>query len=59
LEHHRDWIVINNSMEVLGKWSSSDADLKVWLRPQLERHQQDPRKSVSGRARKLLGRFYG
>ena len=48
-----DWIVLNNSMETLAKWSKSDNDLKVWLKPQLERLQNDPRNSVAKRAKKL------
>jgi hypothetical protein len=52
---HMDWIVLNNAMETLGTWAKTDTDLKKWLEPQLERHSADPRKSVSGRAKKLLG----
>jgi hypothetical protein len=55
LEQQTDWIVLNNAMETLGAWAKTDADLKTWLLPQLERHSTDPRKSVSGRAKKLLG----
>ena len=49
-----DWIVLNNSMETLGKWSKSDTELAKWLTPQLERLAKDERKSVSKRASKLL-----
>lgn len=49
-----DWIVLNNSMETLGRWSKSDAELAKWLTPQLERLAKDERKSVSKRASKLL-----
>jgi hypothetical protein len=54
IEQHTDWIVLNNAMETLAVWAKTDADLKTWLLPQLERHSADPRKSVSGRAKKLL-----
>ncbi len=57
LAKHPDWIVLNNTMEALFSWSADDADLRQWLRPQLERLVEDPRKSVSSRARKLLKRF--
>jgi hypothetical protein len=54
LENHTDWIVLNNAMETLSVWAKSDPDLKKWLEPQLLRHITDPRKSVSGRAKKFL-----
>lgn len=54
LAHHDDWIVLNNSMKVLGAWSKEDEDLKEWLRPHAERLTQDSRKSVASRATKLL-----
>jgi hypothetical protein len=54
LEHHTDWIVLNNAIETLGAWAKTDVDLKKWLQPQLERHSADPRKSVASRAKKLL-----
>lgn len=53
---HDDWIVLNNSMEVLFAWSADDQALRDWLRPQLERLASDSRRSVAGRARKLLAR---
>jgi hypothetical protein len=52
LRDHSDWIVLNNTMETLSKWSSKDSTLKKWIRPHLERLQSDPRKSVAGRAKK-------
>ncbi|MEO1044961.1 MAG: hypothetical protein AAFX04_05940 [Pseudomonadota bacterium] len=54
LVHHPDWIVLNNSMETLGKWSQSDNALRAWLIPQLERLSSETRKSVAGRAKKWL-----
>lgn len=57
LAEHPDWIVLNNTMEALFAWSEDDADLRQWLKPQLERLVEDPRKSVSSRARKLLRRY--
>ncbi len=54
LAHHQDWIVLNNSMETLGKWSKKDESLKTWLLPHLERLSTDSRKSVARRADKLL-----
>lgn len=54
LETSDDWIVLNNSMQTLADWAKADADLKSWLEPHLHRLATDPRKSVSGRAKKLL-----
>jgi hypothetical protein len=54
LETHHDWIVLNHTMQTLAEWAETDRDLKLWLRPHLERLESDPRKSVSGRATKLL-----
>jgi hypothetical protein len=54
LQTHRDWIVLNNSMQTLGEWAEEDDELKAWLLPHLERLQSDQRKSVAGRARKLI-----
>ncbi len=52
-----DWIVLNNTMEVLTEWSMGDPSLRLWLIPKLEALQSDRRRSVAGRARKLLGRL--
>lgn len=54
LAHHTDWIVLNNSMQVLHGWSLQDPQLAEWLTPHLERLTRDPRKSVAARAAKLL-----
>lgn len=54
LQHHNDWIVLNTTMETLLHWSMNDAELKQWLRPELQRLKDDPRKSVSKRATKYL-----
>ena len=55
LANHNDWIVLNNSIQVLTEWAvmdEGDNALKDWLRPHLERLASDPRKSVAARARK-------
>ena len=57
LADHPDWIVLNNSMQVLFEWSSDDPALAAWLKPHLERLTSETRKSVSGRARKLLAKL--
>jgi len=54
LAHHSDWIVLNNTMKVLGKWTKEDPDLARWLRPHAQRLVDDNRKSVASSARKLL-----
>ena len=57
LANHSDWIVLNNSMKVLGKWAETDPGLEQWLLPQARRLVDDSRTSVAGNARKLLDRF--
>jgi hypothetical protein len=54
LEESDDWIVQNTTMQVLADWAAADEALAAWLRPRLERFAESPRKSVAGRARKLL-----
>ena len=54
LANHADWIVLNNSMKVLGKWAKTDSDLATWLYPHALRLVEDERKSVASNARKLL-----
>ncbi|MEL6355630.1 MAG: hypothetical protein AAFQ37_01735, partial [Bacteroidota bacterium] len=54
LANHQDWIVLNATMDTLGKWSKNDDTLKGWLKPHAERLMQDSRKSVAKRAGKLL-----
>ncbi len=57
LENHTDWIVLNATMDTLGKWSKKNDQLKTWLLPHLERLQLDERKSISGRATKILAQL--
>lgn len=54
LQNHSDWIVLNTTMEALLHWAREDDELTRWLRPQLERLAQDPRKSVAKRATKYI-----
>ena len=54
LAHHNDWIVLNATMDTLAKWAKKDEALQAWLQPHLVRLSKDPRKSVSGRAKKLM-----
>ena len=55
---HPDWIVLNNSMQVLADWSGDHPAIRDWLRPHLERLSGEPRRSVAGRAVKLLKKLY-
>lgn len=57
LANHNDWIVLNNSMQVLFDWSKQDVALQDWLRPHLARLASDSRKSVAKRATKLLAKL--
>lgn len=59
LANHTDWIVLNNSMQVLGKWAENDPGLGEWLLPQARRLAEDERKSIAKNARKLLDRLGG
>lgn len=59
LAHHADWIVLNNSMKVLGKWARTDPELAASLRPHAERLVNDDRKSVVANATKLLAQLKG
>lgn len=54
---HEDWIVLNNSMKVLGAWAEGDDELRRWLRPELERLADDPRRSVASNARRVLSQL--
>ena len=54
LANHEDWIVLNNTIEVLSSWAATDGILRKWLRPHLERLSADSRKSVAKRAAKKL-----
>ena len=57
LAHHHDWIVLNNTMQVLSEWAEKDAGLRAWLMPHLERLTGDGRKSVAKRAAKYLAQL--
>ena len=57
LAHHSDWIVLNQTMDTLTNWSKKDTDLKAWILPHLERLSSDERKSVSGRAKKMIDKL--
>ena len=49
-----DWIVLNSTMQALSDWSMDDEALRNWLIPKLETLRDDDRRSVSGRAKKML-----
>ena len=59
LANHQDWIVLNMTMETLGKWAKKDDTLRVWMEPHLNRLSKDPRKSVSKKAIKTLQAHIG
>ena len=58
LTNYSDWIVLNTTIETLGKWSKQDTDLSIWLKPYLEELSSDRRKSVAGRAKKIIKLLY-
>ncbi|MFC4219096.1 hypothetical protein [Flagellimonas marina] len=57
LANHNDWIVLNETMATLTKWSKKDTKLKDFIVPHLERLTTDGRKSVSGRAKKMIAQL--
>ena len=57
LAHHEDWIVLNTTMDTLGRWALKDTDLRRWMRPHLARLRKDARKSVARKAQKILGQL--
>ncbi len=54
LEQSTDWIVLNTTMQTLGRWSTGDADLGDWLLPRARRLADDPRRSVAKNGRALV-----
>lgn len=54
LETNNDWIVQNTTIETLSMWAKDDQGLREWLIPKLEDFAKTGRKSVSGRAKKML-----
>lgn len=57
LAHHDDWIVLNMTMETLARWAKKDDLLLKFLLPHLERLSMDTRKSVAGKAKKLIAKL--
>lgn len=54
LTRYDDWIVLTQTIATLEVWAQDDAELRRWLRPQLERLAHDPRKSVATKATRAL-----
>lgn len=48
-----DWMVIINTLQVLGAWATQDDELRHWLMPHVLRFTADNRKSVARAAHKL------
>jgi hypothetical protein len=57
LENDNDWIVQNTTLESLAGFVKYDSNLKTWLLPKLKAATNDSRKSIVGRAKKLLKSF--
>ena len=49
-----DWIVQNTTIETLSAWAKDDEKLRMWIIPRLENFSKSDRKSVAGRAKKML-----
>ena len=54
LDTSNDWIVINHTIETLGRWAREDLALRDWLVPKLHDYVHEPRKSIAGKARRHL-----
>lgn len=54
LANHRDWILLNQTMDTITNWSLKDENLRKWVIPHLHRLREDSRKSVSKKANKML-----
>ncbi len=54
LEFHKDWIVLNTTMDTLAIWSQKDQNLRGWFLGQLQRLKEDKRKSVANKALKSI-----
>lgn len=50
----QDWIVLCQTMQTLGIWAKNEYSLERWLYPQLKRLSGDKRKSVAGKALRIL-----
>ncbi len=50
LESWSDWIVLNTTMDFLGKRATADQDMRQWFGVQLQRLVTDDRKSVAKKA---------
>ncbi len=57
LENHKDWIVLNMTMDTLAHWAMEDDGLKHYVTPHLQRLESDSRKSVAKKATKMLALF--
>ncbi len=54
LEKSDDWIVQNTTIETLSTWAKDDEKLSLWIITRLEKFSKSDRKSVAGRAKKML-----
>ncbi len=54
LEFHKDWIVLNTTMDTLAIWSQKDQNLRGWFLGQLQHLKEDKRKSVANKALKSI-----
>ena len=54
LEHHSDWIVLNMTMETLGKWVEKDPGIAKAIKVRVSELTEDPRKSVAKKASKTM-----
>jgi len=54
LDKSDDWIVQNTTIETLSTWAKDDEKLRLWIIPRLEKFSKNDKKSVAGRAKKML-----
>ena len=58
LRTHSDWIVLNMTMDTLGKWALHDDALMKNIRDRVVELKDDPRKSVAKKALKTAALLY-
>jgi len=54
LKHHSDWIVLNMTLETLGKWAKEDPGIRDAILSRVQELMKDTRKSVSKKASKTM-----
>ena len=54
LKHHSDWIVLNMTLDTLGKWSKKNPEIGLAIQGRVQELMEDTRKSVAKKAAKTM-----